>query len=196
MKKQSGLSTVEVEVLEFWENVLPIDLIRPHKRLLPESAKLPKRSASDSEWLGFYESISTPQIRDSVELVSVLSYPILDARDLAGQLAGKDRALDDSHKYLISSLNASDFPLKGISATLMPILSRSLSESFRGCAQAYDQCRADAENDREQERCEFAYHKCSSIWELQIFHIYIKELLPGLFPPIPQPPWSLRRVPD
>jgi hypothetical protein len=82
MKKQSGLSTVEVEVLEFWENVLPIDLIRPHKRLLPESAKLPKRSASDSEWLGFYESISTPQIRDSVELVSVLSYPILDARDL------------------------------------------------------------------------------------------------------------------
>lgn len=205
-REKGGLSPVRKEILRFWNDALPLEVVRGRRRLLPEDLEIPKGDADDTELLKFYSSLAPKRISALIESASRLRYPVLDANDLKTQLVGQRKQLGQAEIDLISGLQTADFPLLSSARTIDGGIVSILAGHAIGCREERRDCLRDVERraremgwseqqtERAEEECENEYQRCSEELDpLAILYVMAQissYRLPLWLPRFPRPfPW-------
>ena len=187
MKKDKHRASIAQITLEYWKDTLPPDLFRVFDRLLPKGIDPPKRDAGEDELLKFYRKLAPDRINALTDAATRLSFPILDARDLAKQADGVEMRND-----MLTAVVSSDFPISSLRYFLDVVIIREMSAMFRGCSRAYYSCLDKAETVNQEIKCEREYQYCTNYVSIQIFfalnqELFIRKRRGFPFPPQPWP---------
>lgn len=162
--KKKRISKVENEILSFWKEFLPYEVIRIKKNLLPVKIELPGIDAGSNELLNFYEKIAPKRINGLIKRASSLKYPIVDLGDLKSQLGDSSSNLSRDEIELVSNLRYEDFPLWSLKFTLDLTVMRSIARGVGKCWEDYQECLEKGGGGRDPE-CERAFNLCTAEYD-------------------------------
>jgi len=187
-KETEKLSAVQKEVLYFWREAVPIELVRLHRQFLPKTLKLPDAIAKDSTLLKFYSTWAPKSLTAMIGRLSQLRYPIIDTQDLKTQLKISGDRINETDLMIVSKLRLTDFPIMTIKHALDIAAIRAASAGFKSCWDEYNDCRR--EGGTAAARCERRYEACADAWSIGVFIEFYNKIIKR--PKIPIPPPVIR----
>ena len=190
VKEIEKLSAIQTEVLYFWSEAVPIELVRLHRQFLPKTLNLPDAMAitKDSTLLKFYSTWAPKSLTAMIGRLSQFRYPIIDTQDLKNQLKISGGRISDADLMIVSNLRLTDFPIMTLKHALDIAAIRAASAGFKGCWDAYNDCRG--ESGTAAARCERQYEACADAWSIGVFIEFYNKIIKR--PKIPIPPPVIR----
>jgi hypothetical protein len=157
MKKK--LSSKDIETLDIWKKIMPPDIVRIYKRMLPVNIKAPEIDADDRELLEFYDKLIPERIKSIVKRIDQLKFPIIDSKELINQMK-KSNGISKIDKDILYSCSAVHFPLISDYEIKIASVIETYKSMSMDCFYRYMECKARAVTFAMKEECEERYQNC------------------------------------